>query len=227
MPESFSPTLSDIRKVLKPVDAWWVVLVVDPIAMRVLWLLTRIWPELKPTTVTVASLLLGVASAYLFSLGEQFFVLAAIVFQLSFLLDCIDGRLARLRGLTSRAGALLDGLVNVFVFGANVLGLMVAFRDDISFVFLGALLLFVWAVHIFLNLSLLTEDHHAHSPFLGNTEGWLGRHRLLPPMTFPDKHAVMFLLGPVTGFVVWGVAAVTVIEIVSLAVKVPKALRVA
>ena len=133
MPESFPPTLSDIRKVLKPVDAWWVVLGVDPNAKRVLWLLVRIWPELKPTTVTVASLLLGVASAYIFSRGEPFFILAAVVFQLSFLLDCIDGRLARLRGLASRAGALLDGLVNVIVFGANVLGLMVAFRDDISF----------------------------------------------------------------------------------------------
>ena len=97
MPESFSPTLSDIRKVLKPVNAWWVVLVVDPIAMRVLWLLVRIWPKLKPTTATVASLLVGVASAYLFSLGKPFFVLAAVVFQVSFLLVCIDGRLARLR----------------------------------------------------------------------------------------------------------------------------------
>ena len=80
---------------------------------------------------------------------------------------------------------------------------------------LGAWLLFVWALHVFLNLHCGLKIIIRTPSFLGGTEGWLGRHRFWSSMTFPDKHAVISLFGPVTGFVVCGVAVVMAIEILS------------
>jgi phosphatidylglycerophosphate synthase len=92
------------------VDAWWTVLVVDPIVLRVLPLVRNVrW--ITPTVVTVVGGVFGVVAVALFLLGHP--VLAGISYELRFLLDCLDGKLARLRGTTSQFGALLDVLLDV------------------------------------------------------------------------------------------------------------------
>ena len=214
-----APTLAEIKqKTLKPADAWWVVFVIDPIAVRILWLLMRVGPRVTPNAVTSGSLVLGLLSAAAFWQGRYGW--GALLFQLSFLLDCIDGKLGRLTGQSSPWGAFYDGFVNNVVFGANVLGLMASAPGDMRLASASALLLLVWALHIHASEALRDSGrgpmHTHHRP----RSGWMERHRLLPPMTFPDKHALLFVAGPITGNVFHVVAAIAVLDLVTLVPKV-------
>ncbi|MGQ0432028.1 MAG: CDP-alcohol phosphatidyltransferase family protein [Microthrixaceae bacterium] len=100
------------RQVVKPIDAWWTVLAIDPVAVRILPLLRNVrW--ITPIGVTVLGGLFGVLAIVLFLVGQP--LAAGIAYELRFLLDCVDGKLARLRGTTSSFGALLDVLLDVLL----------------------------------------------------------------------------------------------------------------
>lgn len=95
----------DLARAKKPVDAWWTVLVIDPVAVRVLPALLAVdW--ITPNLVTGAAFLVGAVAVALFATGH--FVLAAVIYELRFLLDCLDGKIARVRLLSSPLGASLD-----------------------------------------------------------------------------------------------------------------------
>src|SRR5215475_6317151 len=68
--------------------------------------------RVTPNQITLASLLVGLFSAALFVLlpGRPGLVVAALVFEVSYVLDCADGMLARLRHKQSTAGHLFDFL---------------------------------------------------------------------------------------------------------------------
>ena len=82
---------------------------------RLSTLLTRLLVRtpLSPNQVTVLSFLVILPGAYLLSTGERVALIGAgLLIQLSFTLDCCDGELARLRGLSSPFGAWFDGLLD-------------------------------------------------------------------------------------------------------------------
>lgn len=219
-----APTLAEIKqRALKPADAWWVVFVIDPIAVRILWLLTRLPIRVTPNAVTTASLVVGLAAAAAFWQGRYGW--GALLFQLSFLLDCIDGKLGRLTGQSSPWGAFYDAFVNNIVFGTNVIGLMGSAPNDRRLAAASALLLLVWALHIHASEALRDirrgPMHTHHRP----PSGWMERHRLLPPLTFPDKHALLFVAGPITGYVFHVVAAIAVLDLMTLVPKVRTVFR--
>jgi CDP-alcohol phosphatidyltransferase len=94
---------------VKRSDAWWTVLVVDPIAAPLVRLLARVRP-VTPNRVTIASVAVSMLSAAAWVRGHS--VAAALLFQGAFLLDCIDGKLAHLRGDVSRYGAWMDSVAD-------------------------------------------------------------------------------------------------------------------
>ncbi|MFJ9964654.1 CDP-alcohol phosphatidyltransferase family protein [Streptomyces avermitilis] len=103
------PPLAEVRRITqKKRDAWWTVLLVDPVAtplVRQVALRTRI----TPNQLTWGAFLLGLASAVCFALGDwRWLVAGAVVYHLSFILDCMDGKVARLTGQGSVFGAWLD-----------------------------------------------------------------------------------------------------------------------
>jgi phosphatidylglycerophosphate synthase len=75
------------------------------------WLLVK---ALKPTNVTpnqvsIASFLIGTAGAVCFSTGRtSWFIVAGILAQLSSIVDCADGMLARAKGIETEYGRYLD-----------------------------------------------------------------------------------------------------------------------
>jgi phosphatidylglycerophosphate synthase len=106
--------MSDIAKTRWARDCWWAVLVADPIAGRVVWLLAN-FTRVHPLAVTAVSLLLKAATAVLFILSVSYtnlnpgiLYIAAVSFIFSFVLDCADGELARLTGKTTKVGRYLD-----------------------------------------------------------------------------------------------------------------------
>jgi len=103
------PPLSEVRRITqKKRDAWWTVLLVDPVAtplVRQVALRTRI----TPNQITWGAFLLGLVSAACFALGDwRWLIAGAVVYHLSFILDCMDGKVARLTGQGSVFGAWLD-----------------------------------------------------------------------------------------------------------------------
>jgi phosphatidylglycerophosphate synthase len=78
----------------------------------------------SPNQVSVVSILIGVASAWFFASGN--FVLGALVLQLSAVIDCVDGDLARALCKQSRVGKWLDlggdQVVHFSVFAAIGIG---------------------------------------------------------------------------------------------------------
>jgi phosphatidylglycerophosphate synthase len=105
-----------MRKVppyLKKTDAWSTVLFADPIGVPLARLLS--YTPIQPDAVTIASLIPALACVYFFWRGDALsLVWGALLFQLSWILDCTDGKLARLTGKFSPLGRRLDPTIDFF-----------------------------------------------------------------------------------------------------------------
>ncbi|WP_248965901.1 CDP-alcohol phosphatidyltransferase family protein [Sphaerisporangium perillae] len=100
-----SYSLDDVRATRKRRDSWWTVFMVDPVACRVaLFVANR--TEITPNALTRCSLVLGMASAACFAANHL--VLGAALFYVSFMVDCVDGKIARLKGTGTPFGLWLD-----------------------------------------------------------------------------------------------------------------------
>ncbi len=93
--------------------------------------------RITPNQLTFASLAVAAASGAMLVLWPTYagLVAAIAVFQLSFILDCADGQLARTRGETSTLGHLLDFLMDeikaVAIFGCVALRLWLTTGDPL------------------------------------------------------------------------------------------------
>ncbi|GGX51671.1 CDP-alcohol phosphatidyltransferase family protein [Streptomyces fructofermentans] len=103
------PPLAEVRRITeKKRDAWWTVLLVDPVATPLVRF-TAMFTRVTPNQITWGAFLLGLVSAACFALGDwRWLVAGAVVYHLSFILDCMDGKVARLTGQGSVFGAWLD-----------------------------------------------------------------------------------------------------------------------
>ena len=100
------------RRTRKPKDILWNRFVARPLA-AVLLVPLRATP-ITPNQVTLLTLVVFAAGAAMLALcpGWRQLVIAAGVLELSYVLDCVDGQLARLKGTSSPVGAHLDFLMD-------------------------------------------------------------------------------------------------------------------
>lgn len=96
-----------LRSAARPVDGFYSVFVVRKVSRAITW---RLLPTgVAPNAVTVVSLLLGLLTAVLCGIGGRpMLVLAAVLLQVSLVLDCVDGEIARYTRRFSPLGAWLD-----------------------------------------------------------------------------------------------------------------------
>ncbi|WP_017556135.1 CDP-alcohol phosphatidyltransferase family protein [Nocardiopsis baichengensis] len=81
---------------------------VDPLASRMVRAVAN-RSSITPDHLTIGALLLGLGAAWSFSRGDSIgLVVGAVVFHVSFLLDCMDGKIARLKGNGTVFGSWLD-----------------------------------------------------------------------------------------------------------------------
>ena len=104
-------TYEDIRATYKEVDAFWTVFVVDPIAIHFIYLFAN-FTNLSPNFFTVLGLFASIISSYFFIQG--YLLAGAVLFEVAFLLDCIDGKIARLTNKSSPSGAFFELLLDQF-----------------------------------------------------------------------------------------------------------------
>jgi len=100
------------RRTRKPNDILWNRLVARPLAAVVVAPLAR--TSITPNQVTLATLLVFLGGAALMALVPSWGALigGAAIIELSYVLDCADGQLARLKGTSSPVGAHLDFLMD-------------------------------------------------------------------------------------------------------------------
>lgn len=177
----------------KPVDSWWTVVAIDPLAVRLVpWLSRR--PAVTPMRLTGAALAMGLAAAALFAAGQH--VAGAIAFELHFLLDCLDGKLARYRNATSELGELLDVTADMLVVGlcyATLSASVVGYGswDRLPLVIGVAL---VFAANWMQTYRRLRYGETTRGRDSAAAPSWLERRRLKPyPSSIEAETAALFL----------------------------------
>jgi phosphatidylglycerophosphate synthase len=110
----FSEIADIYRDSRKPEDIFWNVYVARPLAAVLVYALRR--TPITPNQVTFlgAAVFIGVAAALIALPGWTGILVAAVILEFSYVLDCADGQLARLTGMTSDIGAYLDFLMDEF-----------------------------------------------------------------------------------------------------------------
>jgi len=130
-------------------DEWWSSFVTSPLAIAVNYFVVD-YKWLTPNLITLFSFLVAIiATGFIVAGGSTNFVIAAMLIHFSHVLDCMDGQMARYRGISSRSGGYFDKLTDqiqvIIWFGAvgyaaylqtqNVLPVFLAFLG-VSFYFL-------------------------------------------------------------------------------------------
>jgi phosphatidylglycerophosphate synthase len=100
------------RRTRKPKDILWNRFVARPLAAVLLVPLRA--TSITPNQITLLTLVVFAAGATWLALGAGWrgLVIAASIIELSYVLDCVDGQLARLKGTSSPVGAHLDFLMD-------------------------------------------------------------------------------------------------------------------
>jgi phosphatidylglycerophosphate synthase len=108
----FAAVVDAYRRTRKPKDILWNRFVARPLAAVVIVPLAR--TRVTPNQVTLATLAVFLAGAALMALGRSWgaLVAGAAILEVSYVLDCADGQLARLKGTSSPVGAHLDFLMD-------------------------------------------------------------------------------------------------------------------
>jgi phosphatidylglycerophosphate synthase len=100
----------------------------DPIAKQIVGFLKN--TPMTPNQVTYFSVLVGFASGYAFSFSTPIFlILGGVLLEITLVLDCVDGQLARAKGMASDWGRLIDGIAGYFAYIAVVVGLIKGFPE--------------------------------------------------------------------------------------------------
>jgi len=159
---------------------WFTEWVARPPAAVVVYAL-RATP-ITPNQVTFVSAVIAASACAMFALlpGHAWLVAAAAVFELSFVLDCADGQLARLRKKASPLGHLLDFLMDelkaMLLYGCVTIRLWREAGDDrILLVGLGAL--FCLASGISLTSFMRRPEYGARPPTADGQPAEVGQRR--------------------------------------------------
>lgn len=140
-------TLEDVRqRTYKARDAWWTVLLVDPLASRLVRF-TANRTRITPNQLTVGALILGLAAGACFAVASwPWLLLGALLYHLSFTLDCMDGKIARLKGTGSVFGAWLDYIfdrVRVLACSIALMGGQYIATDNVAYVWTAVAVVFL------------------------------------------------------------------------------------
>jgi phosphatidylglycerophosphate synthase len=75
------------------------------------------WKLITPNLLTVGSFLLVLIASFLIIFDfSSFSLISCIILQVAYILDCMDGQLARYRGISSELGAFLDKSLDLIKF---------------------------------------------------------------------------------------------------------------
>ncbi|MGI5269049.1 CDP-alcohol phosphatidyltransferase family protein [Nonomuraea sp. CA-218870] len=221
-------SLDDVYETRKRRDSWWTVYFVDPVACRVALVVAN-RTRITPNNLTVFSLVLGLASAVCLAAGEL--AAGALIFYLSFMIDCVDGKIARLKGTGTPFGLWLDYVgdrVRVVLCAAGLAYGQYERTGEVAYILLGAAVA-VLDLFRYVNAPQMKRVHAAirgernteeatpdlvpapreedvappePSGFLQRLNAFLARHRVRSHLISGiEFHAAVFVIAPLVGTV--------------------------
>jgi len=216
------------QEVIKPYDSWWTTKFPAHAANRLATILAN--TDVTPNQVTVASLAFGLSAAIFMGTGKWVWMAAgALLLQASFVLDCADGQLARLKGETSQRGAWLDvttDAIKVFAVYFGISSGAVKSTGDTSlwawgFVayFLsvsGMFFYYVRPAHLKAETGSADERPNVDQTAIETAYRFIRSRAYFLSYSIPDQ-LLLISIGAIAGFldlllrvlVIWGVAAVS------------------
>lgn len=121
----FSERRSQLQATFKPREEWWSRVFATPVA-NIILLGVADWRFITPNRLTILSLVLAIMCGVLIVSGDHDLLIAAgIVLQIAYIIDCMDGQLARYREVASSVGSFLDKWSDFVKFPVVVLALSV------------------------------------------------------------------------------------------------------
>lgn len=203
-------TLQDVESVL-PLKSWWAMLAVLPLVRR-LTLLTVNCTPITPNVITIVSILLRLLAAWCyFEATRTSLALGAVLFYCSYVLDCMDGAVARLKKMSSSFGRYLDHMGDLL--GGAIAVTALAYGQNMLWTSLAAGLLFCHVTEYYISylssniIALRKGQSLEPSPFW--FKGLIGvymRYRqsfhdknMKSFFSFPDYEALVFLVFPLIG----------------------------
>lgn len=126
----FSERRSRLDATFRPREEWWSRVFATPVAGFILLAIADL-RFVTPDRLTIFSFLLAILSAALIVLGGAIendgrpLIAAAILLQISYIVDCMDGQLARYRDVASDVGSFLDKWSDFVKFPLVILALSV------------------------------------------------------------------------------------------------------
>lgn len=105
---SFTERRLRLKATFKQREEWWSRVFATPVAQLILLGIAD-WRFVTPNRLTILSFILALLSAALIVSGDTLMLVSAgIILQLSYIIDCMDGQLARYRNVASKVGSFLD-----------------------------------------------------------------------------------------------------------------------
>lgn len=239
-------SFEEVKDSAKRIDAWWTVKVIDPIALRLTYLFAN-YTGLTPNQITLFSLIFGLLSAYFFLKGDYpNLVLGAIAMELSFVFDCVDGKIARLKKTGTQFGAYWDFIQDRLVQFAALFALIRSqyqLTGNTDFWILGMIYVFADALHRTSSFhverlvtkiekeagrilkkqtkedieKILAQYAKTHSAWKAFIKRWLIKNRLATFPTTIETRVLLFFVSTTLNQVYWGLV-LTVIALVFLTV---------
>jgi phosphatidylglycerophosphate synthase len=184
-------------------DYWWTVLVVDPVARPVTRLLAKKrW--LTPDEVTIVSLVLGLMTGLFFAVGDRWaLVTGGLLYYVSFVLDCVDGKLARTLNVSSSRGHALDAMSDSARRTSAAIGIVTYLLYSAEAVQAHEIVLaaaFGVLSGYFIEIS--GAERGTATGVRGKWDAALAKRRLLPTPGMPDISALVYVIGPIVGLIV-------------------------
>jgi len=153
-----------LRRSSRADDGFYSTFVVRPMSRRVTAVALRL--GLTPNVVTVVSLLIGLAAAWCFALGSYGWLLAgAVLLQVSLVVDCVDGEVARYTRRFSALGGWLDAVgdrVKEFAVYAGLAAGVLRGGDDVWW--LASAVLALQAVRHMVDFAFWVVERVARAP---------------------------------------------------------------
>lgn len=212
----------------KKLDYPFTVLFTDPVAIPLTRMLAR-GGKVTPDAITALALLCGLLVLPAFAFGHRAALAAGgVLFYLAFVLDCVDGKLARATGKTSERGKALDALADGGRRAAGSLGLVLYLWNADSL--LGpegkadVLFAATYAVLAYYFLEISGAPKQAGGTARG-FKAWMAERRMHPTPGMPDVQAIVFIAGPITGAVVPALVAGIVMTSAAILLTVIRRLR--
>ena len=176
-PKSFDETkFQRLWKTKNKDDEWWSSFVTAPIGI-LLNVMVVDWSIINPNRLTTLSFIVSLfGAAFILPFACQNFITAAILIQLSHILDCMDGQMARYRGISSPAGSFYDKItdfIKIFLFFAAVSFTAFEETNNIAVVFLGFTATFFYTLRSYIKyvtLSIRAENDPEYFNNSLNTE---------------------------------------------------------